>query len=72
MNVEAIISIATATVGLLSTKKCRRFLFGTYSDGTVRSLTDALNDEYRSPEDRDRRTRLDKAKKKKAKKNKRK
>lgn len=38
---------------LLMTDKAQKFLCGTYSDGTIRSLPDALNEEFISPSDRE-------------------
>ena len=37
---------------ILGSKKVQRFLCGTYEDGDVRSLPDALKDEIRSPKQR--------------------
>lgn len=55
-NIGVVVELAT---NVLSNKKIHKFLCGTYSDGTIRSLIDSLNGEYKSPKER--------AKKKKAK-----
>ena len=47
MIADTIIGI---TEGLVSSENVQKFLCGTYSDGTPRSLPDALNDELYSPQ----------------------
>lgn len=54
MNTEAVIAILGAAGTLLTSKKFKKAAFGTYSDGTTRSLADAISGEVRSPADRDR------------------
>lgn len=54
MNTEAVIAILGAAGTLLTSKKFKKAAFGTYSDGTTRSLVDAISGEVRSPADRDR------------------
>ncbi len=44
--------IDTAT-GLMANEKLQRTLFGEYSDGTPRSLSDCLDGEILSPKDRE-------------------
>lgn len=39
-------------VELVTTKQVSGLIFGKYSDGTPRSLTDALNGEYLSPREK--------------------
>ena len=52
MGKEKIIidTILDVTNSLLESKKIQTFLCGQYSDGTPRSLPDALNDELYSPQ----------------------
>ena len=56
MNLEAIgkavVAAGTAGKAAMSNKKVRKFLFGTYSNGKIRSLPDALDGEYLSPKER--------------------
>lgn len=47
------ILLATLT-GLVASEKIQRTLFGEYSDGSVRSIPDALDGEILSPKDRER------------------
>ena len=63
-------SIISTTVDVLSSEKMRKTLFGTYSNGKSRNLTDALNHEVVSPEDKLKITKRLKKNKKKKKKNK--
>ena len=65
MIVDAVIGVAD---GLLGSKKVQTFLCGTYSDGTPRSLPDALNDEIYSPQQKKNKIKNDKKKKKNKKK----
>ena len=70
-KMKNITKIATTVGGLVLSEAGRKFLCGTYSDGTPRSLSDALNGEIWSPEERDKRIRkLNKNTKKKKKKGK--
>ena len=59
MALESIIAIIQAVGTALTSKGARKALFGTYTDGTPRSLVDSLDGEFRSP--------AEKAKKKKKK-----
>lgn len=59
MAAESIIAIIGAVGSLITSKGARKALFGTYTDGTPRSLIDSLDGEFRSP--------AEKAKKKKKK-----
>ena len=58
------------TESLLGSDKVQKFLCGQYSDGTPRSLPDALNDELYSPKQKKNKNKNDKKKKKKNKKKK--
>ena len=49
MAAESIIAIIGAIGSLITSKGARKALFGTYSDGTPRSLVDSLDGEVRSP-----------------------
>lgn len=69
MDIDKIAKIAGVVTGAILSEGGRKFLCGTYSDGTPRSLQDALNDEIYSPEEREKRLKK-LAKKKKKKKNK--
>lgn len=59
MAVEGIIAIIGAIGSFVTSKGARKALFGTYADGSPRSLIDSLDGEWRSP--------AEKAKKKKKK-----
>ena len=63
-------TIVSVTDGLLGSEKVQKFLCGQYSDGTPRSLPDALNDELYSPEQKKIKNRNEEHKKKKKKKKK--
>lgn len=65
--VGAIISTA---IDVVSSDKMRKTLFGTYSNGKSRNLTDAIHNEVVSPEDKLKITKRIKKNKKKKKKNK--
>ena len=66
MKLEKIAKITGVVAGAILSEGGRKFLCGTYSDGTPRSLQDALNDELYSPEERKKRLKkLQKKKKKK-------
>ena len=68
---KIIIETAVGLVnGLLGSEKVQTFLCGQYSDGTPRSLPDALNDELYSPKQKKNKKKNDKEKKKKKKKKK--
>lgn len=69
--VDTVLEIAD---GLLGSAKVQSFLCGKYSDGTPRSLPDALNDELYSPQQKKNKKKNDEKKKgkKKKKKNKKK
>lgn len=54
MKVEAVIAVIGAVGTLFCSKGFKKAMFGSYSDGTPRSFTDALNGEIRSPACRDR------------------
>ena len=62
---EAVLKV---TDGLLGSEKVQSFLCGRYSDGTPRSLPDALNDELYSPKQKKNKLNNEKNKKKKKKK----
>lgn len=49
MKTEAVIAVIGAVGATISSKPFRKMMLGTYTDGTARSLADALNGEYRSP-----------------------
>ena len=61
-------TVLTVADGLLGSEKVQTFLCGKYSDGTPRSLPDALNDELYSPQQKKNKAHNDKKKKKKHKK----
>ena len=69
--VDTLLNVAD---GLLGSEKVQSFLCGQYSDGTPRSLPDALNDELYSPQQKKNKNKNDQKKKgkKKKKKNKKK
>lgn len=71
MIVNTVLGVAD---GLLGSEKVQTFLCGKYSDGTPRSLPDALKDELYSPQQKKNKNKHDKKKKKgkKKKKNKQK
>lgn len=61
------------TIGsIVISKEGRKFLCGTYADGSPRSLKDALNGEIYSPKEKDKKLKKHKKAKKKNKKNKKK
>ena len=64
-------AILNSVSGLITNKKVQKALFGEYADGTPRSLTDALDGEFLSPSQREKKVYKSK-KKKKSKKSKRK
>ena len=69
MNLKKITAAVTAIAGVAFSEGGRKFLCGTYSDGTPRSLSDALSGEIYSPEEREKKLKkLEKSKKKKQKK----
>lgn len=70
MKIETAAKIAGVIAGAVFSESGRKFLCGTYSDGTPRSLQDALNDEIYSPEERKKQLKKMKKKKKKSKKKK--
>lgn len=61
--------VATATEVLFS-EKGKKFICGTYSDGTARSITDAINGEIISPKEKEKRKSIKKIKNKSKKKKK--
>ena len=63
-------TVLAITDGLIGSEKVQTFLCGKYSDGTPRSLPDALNDELYSPQQKKNQNNKKKKKKKKKKKNK--
>ena len=65
MIVKTAIELVDAVFG---SEKVQTFLCGKYSDGTPRSLPDALNDELYSPQQKKNKNKNDKKKKKKNKK----
>jgi hypothetical protein len=67
-NLEIAGAVADILASAATSKKGRKAICGTYSDGTPRSMVDAWRDEYISPKDRERWDKM-KKKKKKAKKN---
>lgn len=62
--------IASVVVDVISSDKVKKTLFGTYSNGKARNLTDAIHKEVVSPEDKLLITKRLKKNKKKKKKNK--
>ena len=72
MGKEKIIvdTILSVTDGLLGSEKVQTFLCGKYSDGSPRSLPDALNDELYSPKQKKIKEQNESKKKKKKKKGK--
>ena len=64
--------VAGTVAGIVTSDAGKKFLCGTYSDGSPRSLADALNGEIRSPEDREKMMKKIKKAKKKSKKKKKK
>ena len=60
--IDTVVGIAD---GLLGSEKVQKFLCGHYSDGSPRSLPDALNDELYSPKQKKNKNKNDKKKKKK-------
>lgn len=69
---EAIIAIIGAVGAFITSKPFRKAMFGTYTDGTTRSLTDALDGEFRSPSSKQRKKSSHKGGKKKKSKSKKK
>lgn len=63
-------TVLSVTNGLLGSEQVQTFLCGKYSDGTPRSLPDALNDELFSPKQKKNKLKNDKKKKNKKKKKK--
>lgn len=71
VDFKKITALATTIAGVAFSEGGRKFLCGTYSDGTPRSLSDALSGEIYSPEERKKRLKkLEKNKKSKKKKKK--
>lgn len=64
INIKTVGVAIDVASSILANEKIGRFLLGTYSDGSMRSLIDSLNGEYLSP--------VDKVKKRKKKKKKKK
>lgn len=60
--IDTVVGIAD---GLLGSEKVQKFLCGHYSDGSPRSLPDALNDELYSPQQKKNKEKNSKKKKKK-------
>lgn len=71
-KIAAIAKVAGTVAGIVTSDAGKKFLCGTYSDGTPRSLTDALNGEIISPEDKGKKIKKYEKKKKKLKKKKKK
>ena len=67
---EIVDTILMVTNELIGSEKVQTFLCGKYSDGTPRSLPDALNDELYSPQQKKNKNKNDAKKKKKKKKKK--
>jgi translation elongation factor EF-G len=67
---EIVDTILMVTNGIIGSEKVQTFLCGKYSDGTPRSLPDALNDELYSPKQKKNKNKNDEKKKKKKKKKK--
>lgn len=65
--ITKLIGVVTET---LTDKNVQKALFGTYSDGSSRSLVDCVNGEFLSPKDREKYVYKKKKKGKKKKKNK--
>ena len=65
---SAVQMLTAAATGLFVNEKIQKTLFGTYSDGTPRSLPDCLEGEILSPRDRERMIYRKKKKNKKKKK----
>ena len=63
-------TVLKVTDSILGSEKIQTFLCGKYSDGTPRSLPDALNDELYSPQQKKNKIKNDEKKKKKNKKKK--
>lgn len=70
MAVEGIIAIIQAVGTALTSKGARKALFGTYTDGTPRSLVDSLDGEFRSPAEKAKKKKKKNGKKRKGKKSK--
>lgn len=69
-KIAMIAKVAGTVAGIVTSDAGKKFLCGTYSDGTPRSLTDALNGEIISPEDKGKKIKKYEKKKKKLKKKK--
>lgn len=68
INPKTIGTIATTVLSVITNKKLNATIFGKYTDGEPRSLTDWLDGEILSPKDREKlRKKNDKIKKKKKK-----
>ena len=67
---QAFINIVKNVSDVILTENGQKFICGTYSDGTTRSVMDAARDEFMSPKTREKMTKKDKKKKKKKKKGK--
>lgn len=52
MKTESVVAIIGAIGTILCSKPFRKAMFGTYTDGTPRSLTDALDGNFRSPKEK--------------------
>lgn len=68
MNGKTIATIVGTIAGAAFSEGGRKFLCGTYSDGSPRSLSDALNGEIYSPKEREKKIKKYKKSKKKNKK----
>lgn len=49
---SSLAKVANAVTTAITDPKVQKALFGTYSDGSTRSLVDAWNDEILSPKDK--------------------
>lgn len=49
INEDLVKSIIDTSIKVLSSSKFKKTIFGTYSDGTARSLVDSVNGEVLSP-----------------------
>ena len=65
INIKTVGVMIDVASSILANEKITKFLCGTYSDGSARSLIDSLNGEYVSPVDKVKKLKKKKKKKKK-------
>lgn len=65
IDIKAVGVIIDVASSILANERIGKFVCGTYSDGTARSLIDSLSGECKSPVDKDKKSKKKKKKKKK-------